>query len=727
MSVPAAFHGVPVELHVLAFQALHSGAAGHVQQLIEALKIAGIAVEQKVHCSRILVSKCNRGGYGIDPWDAQENISDITETKFHQTLFKGLLTDIRPEDLQEVIDFNVAEVEASNGILAPVEPLKATHVSLWGGHSTCGFRAVYAKMPHWDESICIDGKLSLHRVEEKCPQYAAAVNEGAIYVIVPSWFLQKYPGLDDAIQAAGNVLQNISKAENDVQMLQKLVLRVGNGQTFEAINMNFRRTRPKNMEALPHMYNFVRKFPDKQLMNLTIQYIKSVSKGNIRKTTADVFDALQVDYKGALQAPCVRFAVLGALYTQPAGTVTAAVLRHLCNTEAALAATLNLDAQMVTLSNLIKSDEKTANSTQAWLAWSRMCCSAVLNLLKKTSVSVKTALKTNNQAPDYMVTVEHIQKMMVAEIDELCAVKLTDDFDEHDIPIKQAEAKPATIPLTARNKGDLTQVMMQELGFQIGDIVESTKAKSTDNDPKARFVIKAMADGKIEVVDAESMKPAPSLMMTSFQYKAWKVVRGKSSNVYHTYNEKYAQHGTPGALQNLVKAAATMAIFSSWDEETLCTDQVNVNENGKEVIACDSFAINKLVLAPNSQTVSLKLKETTPVAAYSKSGLYLGSSSIGGKIYVLTANPVRMVMKKDEPKARDMLMVPFWMVETTEVESDANLKVSLDLAKHVIDPNSPDVKIPLIRNHKSIKVGDKLVLYVKPPPGSAKKQKTTHA
>ena len=162
----------------------------------------------------------------------------------------------------------------------------------------------------------------------------------------------------------------------------------------------------------------------------------------------------------------------------------------------------------------------------------------------------------------------------------------------------------------------------------------------------------------------------------------------------------------------------------------MCTDQVKVNENGKEVIACDSFAINKLVLAPNSHTVSLKLKETpcTPVA-YSKSGLYLGSSSIGGKIYVLTASPVRMVIKKDESssKARDMLMVPFWMVETTEVESEANLKLSLELAKHVIDPNSPDVKIPLIRNHKSIKVDDRLVLYVKPIPGSAKKQKTTHA
>ena len=721
---------VPAEIDALARQALQSGAAGHVQQLLESLKAAGIVVEQKVHCSRILVSKCNRGGFGIDPWDTQENISDIADTKFHQSLFKGLLTDIRPEDLQETIEFNVAEVEASNGILAPVEPLKASHISLWGGHSTSGMRAVHAQMPHWDESICIDGKLSLYRVQEKCPAYAAAVLEGAIYVIVPSWFLQKYPGLDDVIQAAGNVLQNISKTENDVQMLQKLVLRVGNGQTFEAINMNFKRTRPKNLESLPHMFNLVRKFPDKHYMNLTIQYIKSVSKGNIRKIAPDVFDALQVDFKGAKQASCVRFAVLGALYTQPAGTINATLLKHLCNTDAALADTLGLDAQMTMMSNMIKSNEKTANSTQAWLAWSRMCTSAVLNLLNKTSLTVKAALETKQQDLKYPVTVEHIQKMMVDEIAELCDVKLTDDFDKCDIPMRQVDKhdpKVTKVSLTARMDGDLTQVMMQELGFQIGDIIESASVMKKDKGSQPKLLITAMADGKIEVVNAESMKPATSLMMTAFQYKAWKVDRTTiTTSVYHTYNEEHAQHDHPGTLQNLVKAAATMALYSSWAEETLCTDHVKVNENGKEVIACESFAINKLVLAPNSNSVSLKLKETpaTPVA-YSKSGLYLGSSNIGGKIYVLTASAVKLSIKKDRSSnaITDMIMVPFWMVETTEVESDANLKLSLDLAKHSIDPKDPTVKIPLIKNHRSIKVGDRLVLYLKPIAASAKKQK----
>ena len=48
MSAAALVH---VELDVLANQALYSGAAGHVQQLIEALKTAGIASEEGSDCA----------------------------------------------------------------------------------------------------------------------------------------------------------------------------------------------------------------------------------------------------------------------------------------------------------------------------------------------------------------------------------------------------------------------------------------------------------------------------------------------------------------------------------------------------------------------------------------------------------------------------------------------------------------------------------------------------
>lgn len=126
-------HAVPEDIHNLAKQAAQTAAAGHVQELLEALKKQGIAHEATVKCWQVLVSMCNRGGYGIDPWDVQENISDIAETKFHPSLFKGLLTDIQPSDLQSIVDFNIAQVEASDGILAPVEAQKSTYVSLWGG------------------------------------------------------------------------------------------------------------------------------------------------------------------------------------------------------------------------------------------------------------------------------------------------------------------------------------------------------------------------------------------------------------------------------------------------------------------------------------------------------------------------------------------------------------------------------------------------------------------
>lgn len=303
---------VPADVDQLAKVCVETGAAGQVQQLLESCEALGIVYLQKLNCQQILVAKCNRGGDGVDFADVQENVSDIASIKFHQSLFKGLITDIPAPEYDEIVEFNTTMVNGSNGLLAPVEARKATHMSLWGGHTTQGFRCVKAGCPHWDSSLCVDGKLSIERVSQVCPRYADAILHGAEYKVVPSWFLKKYPGLDDAVQAAGNVIQNVSKSENDLQMLRKLLTKIKAGQSFDEIGRAFKKTRPKNIGALPHMFNFLRKFPDELLLNNMIMYCKAAAGS--RTIDGAVFDALQTDWKGVLQAPHIRYGILTAMY-----------------------------------------------------------------------------------------------------------------------------------------------------------------------------------------------------------------------------------------------------------------------------------------------------------------------------------------------------------------------------------------------------------------------------
>ena len=137
----------------------------------------------------------------------------------------------------------------------------------------------------------------------------------------------------------------------------------------------------------------------------------------------------------------------------------------------------------------------------------------------------------------------------------------------------------------------------------------------------------------------------------------------------------------------------------------------------RSVAANKTFKANDLVLSPGSQSVSLKeIKADERIPLYSSSSLLLGTASTDEKVFAVIASSVAPHLKKENCKnTRPTTVVPFWMLDVTDTEANANMKMTIDITKHTIDSDAPDVKVPLIKNTKSLKVGDKLVLYVPPP------------
>ena len=122
----ATLHQLPAEIEALARLAAETQAAGLVEKLLDDMITAGICHRSRVPCSKLVVHKCNRGGYGINAYDVQDNVSDIASTQWYDKLFKGVCTDIEADEFDAVIAFNQEQVAASNGVLALVEPSKAT-------------------------------------------------------------------------------------------------------------------------------------------------------------------------------------------------------------------------------------------------------------------------------------------------------------------------------------------------------------------------------------------------------------------------------------------------------------------------------------------------------------------------------------------------------------------------------------------------------------------------
>ena len=709
--VRSSMQDVPAEIDVLAKQCVETGAAGHVQLLLELCEAHGIAYTQKVNCAQIIVAACNRNGDGVDFSDVQENVSDIASIKFHQSLFKGLITDIPTAEYDDIIEFNTTMVNGSNGLLAPVEARKATHMSLWGGHTTQGFRTVRAGCPHWDTSLCVDGKLSILRVSQVCPRYADAIQNGAEYKVVPSWFLQKYPGLDDAVQAAGNVIQNVSKSETDLQMLRKLLNKIKAGQSFEQIKMAFKKTRPKNISALPHMFNFLRKFPDEMLINKMIMFCKNQSAGSQTRTIdGSIYDALQIDWKGALQAPNIRYGILTALYSdKKPGLLTVQHIKAIGN-DHSIKATISAEEDVKAMKNMIKGDSMVDSSTQAWLVWSQFLANTACMLVKKNTTDVDRMLESAKQKLDYLIHIGHLQCMCVNAINEKCDVKLTDKFDAHVVPVRgKVIATPQTIAAHTRLADDLTESLMTELGFEVGQTIQATSKKQATEHV---YKIESMANGIITLVNTSLKNPGPAVEIASFQRKEWKTVATKESDMI-TYQEEHSQHAVTSIIQNVIKAQCTLKLYEAWNSETLQSGAVDVMVGQKGVVAKIDFKKDKLVLSPNSHMVSVReLKHNEKVPdMYGSAGVLLGTANVNGKTVVVTAASMHMHVKCDKSRSvKDTCIVPYWQVETTDNEDNSNMKLSENLSDFEICVDSFNVKVPLMRNTKPIKAGDKLVL-----------------
>ena len=158
-----------------------------------------------------------------------------------------------------------------------------------------------------------------------------ALTLGPSYLIVPSWFLEQFPGLSGLIQSAGNFAQNVSVAEHDMQMLARVGHRLDSGHPFERIKDSLVKNKTKNIESLAGMFEFARKHGGGDGMPLRSQsqaFIRS-SGNSDRRVGPDFGDALQMDIQGPLQTTHVRHGVLSFLTWMPKGLLLLHTLRSL--------------------------------------------------------------------------------------------------------------------------------------------------------------------------------------------------------------------------------------------------------------------------------------------------------------------------------------------------------------------------------------------------------------
>ena len=129
---------------------------------------------------------------------------------------------------------------------------------------------------------------------------------GLNWLVIPSWFLDKYPGLEEAILGTGNLVNNTTKKETDLQIIGKIANKIKDGASYDDIKALMLKQRYKNVAALPGMFQFYRKFEKSRdgtdLVDETQNFVK-INVSESRSLDGPMMEALAMDVRGVEQLP----------------------------------------------------------------------------------------------------------------------------------------------------------------------------------------------------------------------------------------------------------------------------------------------------------------------------------------------------------------------------------------------------------------------------------------
>lgn len=527
---------VPRDVEDRALKLVREGGSGNLKALLAVAMQHGVAHKATMNSSVIICHYKNRGNFGIAAHDMQSNLSLIAANKWHDELFQGICTDIAPSEMSLALDFNNKIVAGARGTMAPIMPQTVTHMSLAGGHTNFGHRAVLAKCPHPDPDLCMDGHLCIDRIREKCTTMANRIETGAQWIVIKSWFLHKYDGLADAIQASANQFQNVTRQEHDVQMLTKIAGHMGGGDSFAQVQESFKKTRPKNIDSLPNMFHFIRKHggQNMEIVNATCAFLRSVLCHD-RKVSNATFEQLHTTFQGGEQMPRFRNGLLAALYAdENPNIVPSAVVKSMAKDNKKRAVAKKAEDHLSNMNDIISNAKMApAEFEKAMNEYCAFAMRVSLFVLDKKSSCVLKLMKAKDiKEPD--LSIEHFACLCVESIEEQTGVKITTVFDAFKLVEKQPTQPPSAAPIVGDwTVDDKTTGILLEAGFKVGNMITGKGQNKDDNE------YKIMSSSGDSVTLALVSDPAITsrVKLSTFQNGFWKIAA--EGKVWHLYQHDY--------------------------------------------------------------------------------------------------------------------------------------------------------------------------------------------
>ena len=680
MSVPATLYD---QLRKL-FHKAESG--GHVQVYYEVMKLLALnklswktkILPMFVHCHPE-----NRDGVGCYPTEVHSLLDDILEAGWNDCECRPVCVEVRSSDVA-CMAFNKKLQEDSSDLLAPVEAGTVKYASLSCTHTNQVLRLLHYRCQHTNPDVCIDGRLSMEKLQVKDEAFFNAVQEGLTWTVISEAVLVSFPQMAELIQQAENTGSQMQRQETELQLVRRVfnLIKGRDHVNFDLVKTQILRTKPSCSSSLPAIFRFMMNFcthGGQWLIDL-----ETTVRGSPTRTLGpEKWEALGQVLKRSdflhLRHVCLQFA-----YVAPEGYLSVTDLKKFWSM-ANVSVLEEVESWMVQVRALLavgSHHKKLPLSCQEQMLYEQELVAIAMKKEKK-DWKESTAIFFQQLRDKYGLTMQT-------------------EFDQY-LPQVSMSAAQTAIPEGAvvkqfQEDGRLANVeaYLAAKGFAKGAQI----IRKTD---KSMFSIEAIEDQYVVLKSTEGKQG--SRATKKIHYKAFE------HGEFSTFTPKESVELTTNVLAFdpmcinqpkicCLKALIFLQLVKEWQQHTKTLDRLVLTTKPKGVkVGEKKIAKEKLVLIPFTMNIYVKSKETPMGAAHVGLGEALKDFNFG-----LSS----MFQSKDNQS-----LVPFWYVYVTHSQDEANMEiVSEHKMKFVNGPvENTQVIIPKMRNTRELAPEEDLVVY----------------
>ncbi|CAE7265657.1 unnamed protein product, partial [Symbiodinium microadriaticum] len=454
-----------------------------------------LAWSLKLSCEFIGVHPENRDGLGISASHVSDLISNIASIGYSSAEARAICIEI-PEDSRgdACRDFNCRLAEEANGKLAPVQAHLVKYASVVGSHANQACRAFLHGIPHDDQKVTIDGRLSLDKLHVLDPSWCSAIREGMQWMVISHQVCEAFPDYVGLAQSAGNAAAQIASGEGELQLarkvnqaIQEFMSRTGKDTvTYSDVAPGILRSKPPSGSSLPGIFTFVLRYgggaAHDSFLSRSEKHIRAHGHA-ARSLGADFWSALSTECKGTTnQRVLFRHMILKLAFCGPEKLLNLADVRRSMTAKDILGKADEAESLMKRMKQLLSSDDRlTPEVASATLSEVEMELVAVIFQKKKFTSRVSLEQVCHEALRKYDDAGAPVNNARVVELGFDKGVQVIRKADEVVAVVEEIQPDKVTLKLASDGSlGKWKKHTDKSQPIQVGEWWESSPCASPD-------------------------------------------------------------------------------------------------------------------------------------------------------------------------------------------------------------------------------------------------------